>query len=125
MYIQERYELQILDSSEWELKRQNRELGNSDCASLYRRKRPDVNVCRLAGQWQSYDILFSAAKFEDDKKVESARITVWHNGVRIHDDYEIPNKTGAGKAEGPDPGPIKLQDHGNEIRFRNIWIVAL
>ena len=56
---------------------------------------------------------------------ENARITVFHNGVLIHDDVELKNKTGAGQPEGPQPGPILLQDHGNEVRFRNIWIVRL
>jgi hypothetical protein len=126
VYIQKRYEVQILDSSELELKRQkNRQLKNSDCASLYRTKSPDVNVCKLPGQWQSYDIIFHAAKFEGEKKTENARITVWHNGILVHDDFEIPNKTGVGQPEGPEPGPILLQDHGNEVKFRNIWIVPL
>ncbi len=125
VYIQKRYEVQILDSSELELKRQNRRLKNSDCASLYRTKSPDVNVCKLPGQWQSYDIIFHAAKFEGEKKTENARITVWHNGILVHDDFEIPNKTGVGQPEGPEPGPILLQDHGNEVKFRNIWIVPL
>jgi len=109
VYIQRRYELQILDSSESELKRQDRELGNNDCASLYKTKAPDVNVCRLARQWQSYDIIFFAAKFDGDKKADNARITVWHNGVRVHNDYPIENKTGAGQPEGPEAKPILLQ----------------
>lgn len=125
VYIQRRYELQILDSSESELKRQNRELGNNDCASLYKTKAPDVNVCRLPRQWQSYDIIFFAAKFDGDKKTDNARITVWHNGVRVHNDYPIPNKTGAGQPEGPEAKPILLQEHGNAVRFRNAWIVPL
>jgi len=125
VYIQRRYELQILDSSESELKRQNRELGNNDCASLYKTKAPDVNVCKLPGQWQSYDIIFRAAKFDGDKKTDNARITVWHNGVRVHDDYRIANKTGAGQQEGPKAGPILLQEHGNAVKFRNVWIVPL
>lgn len=125
VYIQRRYEVQILDSSEWELKRQGRKLRNNDCGSLYSRKPPDKNVCRLSGQWQSYDIIFRAARFRGDKKEKNAGITVWHNGVKIHDDVNIPNKTGAGESEGPDPGPILLQNHGNEVKFRNIWIVPL
>ncbi|MBN2269515.1 MAG: PmoA family protein [Sedimentisphaerales bacterium] len=125
VYIQRRYELQILDSSRWELTRQNRELGNNDCASLYKTKAPDVNVCRLPGQWQSYDITFHAAKFDGKEKTEDAKIKVWHNGVPVHNDVKIPDKTGAGQAEGPEPGPILLQEHGNAVKFRNIWIVPL
>jgi hypothetical protein len=125
VYIQRRYELQILDSSECELKRQGRELGNNDCGSLYKTRKPDVNMCKLPNQWQSYDIIFHAAKFEGNEKREDATITVWQNGEKIHNNVKIANKTGAGQKEGPEPGPILLQDHGNEVKFRNIWIVPL
>ena len=118
VYIQRRYEVQILDSFGLEPK-------FNDCASLYRFKAPDKNACKLPGQWQSYDIVFHAAKFDGNRKSKNARITVWHNGVLVHDDAELENKTGAGRPEGPAPGPILLQDHGNEICFRNIWIVPL
>jgi hypothetical protein len=74
------------------------------------------------GQWQTYDIAFRAARYEGNTKTENARITVKQNGVLIHDDFEIPNKTGAGRPEGPEPAPILLQEHSNEIWFRNIWI---
>ncbi|MHC4682302.1 MAG: DUF6807 family protein, partial [Planctomycetota bacterium] len=98
IYIQRRYELQILDSFGLELK-------YNECASLYKSRAPDKNVCRMPGRWQSYDIIFHAARYEGQKKVRNARITVWHNGVLVHDDVEVPNKTGAGRAEGPDPQP--------------------
>ncbi len=116
VYLQQRYELQILDSYGLELK-------PSDCGGLYRRKAADVNMCRAPGEWQSYDIWFTAARFSDGKKTAKARITAIHNGVKIHDDVEIDGKTGAGKPEGPEPMPILLQDHGNPVSFRNIWII--
>ena len=80
-------------------------------------------------EWQEYDIIFRAARFEgqgkDAKKTDNTRITLWHNGVLVHDDEEVPNKTGAGQPEGPEDGQIKLQNHGNEVAFRNIWIEPL
>jgi len=122
VYIQRRYEVQILDS--YGLPRKNNE-----CGSIYKTRAPDKNVCKKPGEWQSYDITFRAARFDGEgknaKKVKNARITVRHNGVLIHNDVEVPNKTGAGRPEGPEPGPILLQEHGNEVWFRNIWIERL
>jgi len=118
IYIQRRYELQILDSYGLEPK-------DNECASLYRFKAPDKNVCDLPGRWQSYDVIFHAARYEGQKKVKNARITVWHNGVLVHNEAELKDKTGAGRPEGPEPGPILLQEHGNEVCFRNIWIEPL
>ena len=122
VYIQRRYEVQILDSF-------GLEAGTGDCGALYKFKAPDQNVCREPGQWQSYDITFRSPRWEgggeNARKIENARITVIHNGVLIHDEVELPNKTGAGRPEGPEPGPILLQDHGHKVRFRNIWIVPL
>ena len=121
VYIQQRYEVQILDSFEipWE------DYQAWDCGSLYRLRRPDQPASWPAGAWQSYDIVFRAARFVGEQKAEDARITVLHNGRLIHDDVALPRKTGAGKPEGPDPRPIKLQGHHNQVRFRNTWIEAL
>jgi len=122
VYLQRRYEVQILDSYGLPAE-------NNGCGSLYRVKAPDKNACKKPGEWQSFDIIFHAARFkgqgENARKDKNARITVWHNGVLIHDDVEIPNKTGSGQPEGPEPGPILLQEHGNEVMFRNIWIIPL
>ncbi|MBN1506362.1 MAG: PmoA family protein [Sedimentisphaerales bacterium] len=122
IYIQRRYEVQILDSYGLEPK-------NNECGSIYTFKAPDQNVCKEPGEWQTYDILFRAARWADKdgkpEKVENARITVFQNGVLIHDNIEVPRKTGAGRPEGPQPMPILLQDHGNEVSFRNLWIVPL
>jgi hypothetical protein len=118
VYIQRRYEVQILDSFGIQPPAFN------DCGALYRQRAPDSNVCKKPGEWQTYDITFRGARFDAAaKKIANARITVVHNGVTIHKDVEIQDKTGAGKPEGPEPGPILLQDHGSKVRFRNIWIV--
>lgn len=121
VYIQQRYEIQILNSfgvAENDYK-------NSYCGSIYRQKKPDRLVCKKAGEWQSYDIVFRAARFDGEKKTENARITVYQNGELIHDDYAITGKTGAGEKEGPEPRPIKLQGHHNPVRFRNVWVQKL
>ena len=121
VYIQQRYELQILNSFGVAAE----DYKNSFGGSLYRLKKPDHLVNKKAGEWQSYDIVFRAARFDGDKKVENARITAYQNLQLIHDDYSIPRKTGAGKKEGPEPRPIKLQGHHNPVRFRNVWIEKL
>jgi hypothetical protein len=122
IYIQRRYELQILDSFGLEPK-------NNECGSIYTFKAPDRNVCTKPGEWQTYDILFHAARWADKDgkpvKVQNAHVTVFQNGVLIHDDVEVPRKTGAGQPEGPKPLPILLQEHGNEVSFRNVWAVPL
>ena len=121
IYLQQRYEIQILNSfgvPEADYK-------PSYCGSIYQRKKPDRLVCKKAGEWQSYDIVFRAARFEGGKKTENARITVYQNGALIHDDYSIPGKTGSGEKEGPEPRPIKLQGRHNPVRFRNVWIQKL
>ena len=117
IYIQQRYEVQILDSF-------GLEGVENECGALYKTRRPDVNMCLPPLVWQTYDILFRAARFDAaGNKTENARITVRHNGVLIHNNVEIPNKTGAGRREGPEPRPIVFQNHHNPVRFRNIWIV--
>ena len=121
VYIQQRYEIQILNSHGIAPEAYQ----TSDCGSLYRLRKPDQLVARPAGEWQAYDILFRAARFDGDRKVEDARLTVVHNGVVIHDAVSVPRKTGAGRPEGADPRPIKLQGHANEVRFRNVWIEPL
>ncbi|MHC4944302.1 MAG: 3-keto-disaccharide hydrolase [Planctomycetota bacterium] len=120
VYLQRRYEVQILDS--FGVKSED-----FDCGALYRFRVPDENVSRKPGEWQAFDIVFQAPRFEgegeDLKKVKNARIWVRHNDVLVHDYVQLENKTGMGQPEGPEPGPILLQDHGNEVMFRNVWIV--
>ncbi len=117
VYIQRRYEIQILDSY-------GLEPGKGDCGAIYGQKAPDFNACRPPDSWQSYDITFRSPRWDKGgDKAENARITVFHNGLLIHDDVAVTGKTGAGDKEGPDPGPILLQDHGDDVLFRNVWIV--
>jgi hypothetical protein len=117
VYIQRRYEVQILDS--FGLKGEPNE-----CAGLYKTKSPDVNMCLPPLAWQTYDIEFRAARFDaSGNKVSPARITVNHNGFPVQRNFAIPNKTGGGQPEGPQPLPILLQDHGNPVEYRNVWLV--
>ena len=118
VYLQQRYETQILDSF-------GLEGVHNECGGLYRQREPDVNMCLPPLTWQTYDIQFRAARFDgkSDKPVQLARLTVRHNGVVIHNDYELTGKTGAGKQEAPEALPTKLQNHGNPVFFRNIWLV--
>lgn len=118
VYIQQRYEVQILDSF-------GLEGADNECGGLYRQKRPNVNMCLPPLSWQTYDIFFTAARWGGKKKLANAQITVLHNGEPVHLDYSLTAKTGGGKAEGPEDLPILLQNHGNPVTFRNIWLVSL
>uniref|UniRef100_A0A7C2K070 DUF1080 domain-containing protein n=1 Tax=Schlesneria paludicola TaxID=360056 RepID=A0A7C2K070_9PLAN len=116
-YLQQRYEVQVLDSFGLESQ-------NNDAGGLYKFKAPDLNMCFPPLSWQTYDIHFQAARFDDaGTKVENARITVWHNGVVIHNQVSLENKTGGGKPEAAQPLPILFQNHGNPVEFRNVWLV--
>ncbi len=116
-YLQGRYEVQVLDSF-------GLEGIENECGALYRTKRPDVNMCLPPLTWQTYDIDFTTPKFDaDGKKISDMEITIWHNGVLIHNHAKIPNKTGGGILEGPQPLPTKLQDHQNPVLYRNIWVL--
>ena len=116
-YLQKRYEVQVLDSFGLELQ-------FNDCGSLYKFKAPDLNMSFPPLRWQTYDICFNAPRFSaDGQRICKARITVRHNGVLIHDRLELENKTGGGSVEGPNPLPILLQNHGNPVHYRNLWLI--
>jgi len=118
LYLQGRYEVQMLDSFALEGK-------DNECGGLYKIAPPKVNMCLPPLTWQTYDIDFTAAKFDSEgKKTANPRITVKHNGVVIHQDQELPGATTAAPVkEGNSPGPIYLQNHGNPVRYQNIWVV--
>lgn len=118
VYHQGRYETQVLDS--FGLAGKNNETGG-----IYEIRDPDLNMCLPPLTWQTYDVEFTAARFDaQGKKTAPARLTVNLNGVPVQVGVEVPGPTRAApKNETPEPGPIYIQDHGNPVRFRNIWIV--
>jgi hypothetical protein len=118
VYLQGRYEVQILDSFGLDGK-------DNECGGVYRFGTPKVNMCFPPLAWQTYDIDFTAAKFDPaGKKTADAVVTIRHNGVVIHDKLAVTGCTGGHpREEDGKPGPIFLQDHGNPVVFRNIWIV--
>lgn len=117
IYIFDTYEVQILNSY-------GQPVRDNGCGALYRFRAPNVNVAYRPGQWQRYDIEFIATRWDEaGRKQAPARITVRHNGVLVHRDVRLIRPTGAGSPERPGGGPLVLQDHGNRVRFRNIWVV--
>lgn len=117
VYVQSRYEIQVLDSFGLEGK-------NNECGGIYSIAQPKVNMCFPPLTWQTYDIDFTAARYDGEKKVKNARVTVKHNGVVIMDDLELPHGTPGRLDEGPGPAPLYLQGHGNPVFYRNIWVVG-
>jgi len=120
VYLQGRYEVQILDSYALEGR-------DNECGGIYKVGTPLVNMCAPPVQWQSYDITFLAPRFDTaGKKTDDARVSVVHNGVVIHDNLSVPGPTGEALDNNiAEPGGIYLQDHGNPVQFRNIWLVEL
>ena len=123
VFLMGKYEVQVLDSYD------NVTYADGQAGAIYGQKPPLVNVCRKPGQWQSYDIIFHAPKFDGNKVVRPATITVLQNGVLIQDHWVIKGTSFFKKRAYYEPHadklPIQLQDHGNPMRFRNIWIRPL
>lgn len=115
VYIQGRYECQVLDSFGLEGE-------NNECGGIYSIARPRVNACFPPLTWQTYDIDYTAPGYEGDRKVRNSRVTIRQNGILIHDNLELPRGTPGKNPEGPGPDVIYLQGHGNPVVYRNIWV---
>lgn len=118
------YEIQVLDSY------RNETYADGQAAALYGQTPPLVNACRPPGQWQTYDILFHRPRFAPDGAVrDSARVTLFHNGVLVQDNTAIRGRTAHARRARYEPHgdalPLLLQDHGDPVRFRNIWVREL
>lgn len=124
VYLQSLYEVQVLDSYE------NETYYNGQAGSIYKQSSPLVNASRKPGKWQYYDIIFRAPRFNDDGSVKSpAILTVFHNGVLIQDHFELKGPSVYAGYPKYTPHeeklPILLQDHGNPVSYRNIWVREL
>lgn len=120
VFFMDRYELQILDSYE------NTTYANGQAASIYKQHLPLVNAARPPGEWQTFDVVFIAPRFTDDGRLlRPARMTVFHNGVLVHHDAVLQGATthrGKPAYEAhPARQPLRLQDHGHPVAFRNLW----
>jgi hypothetical protein len=119
LYIQNRYEVQILDSF-------GLDGVFNECGAMYRQKAPDLNMCYPPLAWQTYDIDFQSARWDAaGTRTQKALITVRHNGVAVHQSYELTGPTGgaARRPEAGEMGPISFQNHGNPVMLRNVWLL--
>ncbi|MEH6406183.1 MAG: DUF1080 domain-containing protein [Leeuwenhoekiella sp.] len=123
IFLQKKYEVQVLDSYE------NRTYSNGQASSLYKQHPPLVNATKPTSEWQTYDIIFHQPEFDKDgNKTKAGRLTVMHNGVLTQDNVEIMGTTeyiGHPKTIPHGPDSIELQDHGNPVSYRNIWVRKL
>jgi hypothetical protein len=124
VFLMGKYEIQVLDSYN------NKTYADGQAAAIYGQYPPLVNACRPPGQWQTYDIIFRRPLFvSGGKLVRPARVTVLHNGVLVQDNVELTGPTAHGQRppyqSHPDRLPLILQDHGDPVRYRNIWVREL
>lgn len=120
VFLSNRYEVQVLDSFG------NKTYFDGMCAALYKQMPPMVNASRGPGQWQTYDIFYTAPRFEDKKLTKPGYVTLVHNGVLVHNHYELQGNTWFDRAPAYEPHPakqpIRLQNHGDPVKYRNIWL---
>jgi hypothetical protein len=122
VYLQNRYELQIESPKGKNAKDPyNWKIGPHGIAAFCMDRVPDVNAWRPNGEWHAFHFIFTAAKWDGDKLLEPARATVWWNGLKVHGDASIKHANGGVKV-GPSAEGLKLQEHGQDVRYRNVWI---
>ena len=122
VYVHGCYEIQVLDSYGIENPR------NDDCSGIYSIQAPLCNACLPAEEWQTYDIIFRAPRFNQYGEItEDGRITLLQNGIVVHNNFILPSVTPGGITENRRvaKGPLMLQDHGNAVSFRNVWVMPL
>ena len=121
VFLQGRYEIQVLDSYGIDVP------GKGDCGAIYNQFASLVNACKPALEWQTYDVIFRAARVGESGGIEeNARVTVLQNGTVIQNNVQLLGATGETTDEdAAEPGPLRLQDHGNPVKYRNIWIAPL
>ncbi len=120
VFLQGRYEIQVLDSYGIEVP------GKGDCGAIYNQFAPLVNACNPPLHWQTYDVIFRAPRFNDaGDMIENVRVTAIQNGLVILNNVQLPGLGGGSDSDAAKPGPLRLQDHGNLVRYQNIWAVPL
>lgn len=115
VYIQGSYELQICNSF-------GLPPAANLCGGLYKQRAPDINAGKRPGEWQTYDIYFIPAVYENNRKTSNARMSAKLNGKWIHRDIEVKGPTGSGDREPSSPGTLRLQEHQHRVQFRNVWV---
>jgi hypothetical protein len=118
LFFADRYEVQVLDSY-------GLVPGAGDCAAIYSEAPPRINAAFPPLSWQTYDITFYAAKMDGPKMIRPPRLTVLWNGVKVHENQTSPTPTGDPARANAESGPLRLQDHGNLVYYRNIWVQEL
>lgn len=120
--LQGQYEVQILNTPG-----PPHEAKRNEAGAIYNLKAPDVNASTGPDTWQTFDIWFTAPRWEGEKKLSNARMTIYWNGRLVHRDVEVPNKTGASAGESPGDHPVLFQSHSSsaeeDVKFRNLWVV--
>lgn len=123
VYLQNRHEIQIESPKGKNIKDPyNWKIDPHGIAAFCMERVPDLNAWRPNGEWHSFHFIFKAARWDGKKMIAPARATVWWNGLKVHDNVPV-KKANGGVKNGPSPEGLKLQEHGQDVRYKNIWIV--